>query len=294
MRIPIIAGNWKMNKTIAEAVALVEAIKGPLAEIRGVDKVVCPTAVCLPAVRETIGTAKIGLGAQNMYFEESGAYTGEIAPNMIEGLCEYVIIGHSERRGYFGETVEMVSFGGIKGGSKYLTVKAYLKYVELLAHKRKDIFSNISGKLVKKKTDLADYLYDLHDYMRTAGFIRFEVSLNSRFLTQNGLRYLGACTMKQLELIYHERAKELVREIDVEALDSLRPITRAIYYSWKSGEDIRSMYSKSQFYKYRKELRAVGVDIAMPYSEKSSPVNVRTITIRPAVMPDFYNLPKVA
>ena len=109
MRTPIIAGNWKMNKTITEAVQLVEAMKDPLAGIRGVDKVVCPTAVCLSAVRETIGKAEIGLGAQNMYFQESGAYTGEIAPNMIEGLCEYVIIGHSERRGYFGETDEMVN-----------------------------------------------------------------------------------------------------------------------------------------------------------------------------------------
>ena len=109
MRTPIIAGNWKMNKTIAKAVQLVEAMKSPLADIRGVDKVVCPTAVCLSAVREAIGKAEIGLGAQNMYFEESGAYTGEIAPNMIEGLCEYVIIGHSERRGHFGETDEMVN-----------------------------------------------------------------------------------------------------------------------------------------------------------------------------------------
>ncbi|HUT17926.1 MAG TPA: triose-phosphate isomerase [Anaerolineae bacterium] len=109
MRIPIIAGNWKMHKTIPEAVALVAALKAPLAEIEGVDKVVCPTAVCLSAVRAAIGDAPIGLGAQNVHFEEEGAYTGEIAPRMLEGLCEYVIIGHSERRGYFDETDEMVN-----------------------------------------------------------------------------------------------------------------------------------------------------------------------------------------
>jgi triosephosphate isomerase len=109
MRIPIIAGNWKMNKTIAAATALVEAMKGPLAKIEGVEKVVCPPFVCLPAVKQTVGDTEIGIGAQNMYFEESGAYTGEIAPNMLEGLCQYVIIGHSERRGYFGETDESVN-----------------------------------------------------------------------------------------------------------------------------------------------------------------------------------------
>jgi triosephosphate isomerase len=109
MRTPIIAGNWKMNKTSDEAVELVEALKEPLAAVEGVDKVVCPTFVCLPAVKAAIGDAEIGLGAQNMYFEESGAYTGEIAPGMLQGLCQYVILGHSERRAYFGETDEGVN-----------------------------------------------------------------------------------------------------------------------------------------------------------------------------------------
>jgi len=109
MRTPVIAGNWKMNKTIDEAVELVEALKGPLASVDGVDKIVCPTFVCLPAVKAAIGDAEIGLGAQNMYYEESGAYTGEIAPGMLQGLCQYVILGHSERRAYFGETDEGVN-----------------------------------------------------------------------------------------------------------------------------------------------------------------------------------------
>jgi triosephosphate isomerase len=108
VRTPIIAGNWKMNKTIPEAVALVTALRTPLAEVEGVEKVVCPTAVCLSAVRAAIGDAAIGLGAQNVYFEDEGAYTGEVSPRMLAGLCEYVIIGHSERRGYFDETDDMV------------------------------------------------------------------------------------------------------------------------------------------------------------------------------------------
>ena len=109
MRKPIIAGNWKMNKTIDEAVELVKAIKDPLSKIEGVEKVVCPTFVCLSSVKEVIGDAAIGLGAQNVYHAENGAYTGEIAPNMLKGLCQYVIIGHSERRQYFGETDQGVN-----------------------------------------------------------------------------------------------------------------------------------------------------------------------------------------
>jgi triosephosphate isomerase (TIM) len=109
MRIPIVAGNWKMNKTIAEAVELAQALKGPLAGIRGVERVICPPFVCLSGVRQAIADTDIGLGAQNMYFEEKGAFTGEVAPGMLEGLCQYVIIGHSERRQYFGETDEGVN-----------------------------------------------------------------------------------------------------------------------------------------------------------------------------------------
>jgi len=104
MRTPIIAGNWKMNKTIAEAVALVKEITPQLAAIPGVEKVVCPPFTALSAVKEAIGEAEIGLGAQNMYWQESGAFTGEVSPLMLAGLCQYVILGHSERRQFFGET----------------------------------------------------------------------------------------------------------------------------------------------------------------------------------------------
>jgi len=109
MRIPVIAGNWKMNTTVAEAVSLVKAMKGGLESIKGVEKVVCPPFVSLVSVEEVLKGSSVKLGAQNMYFEEKGAYTGEVAPGMIAGLCQYVILGHSERRGYFGETDEMVN-----------------------------------------------------------------------------------------------------------------------------------------------------------------------------------------
>ena len=109
MRVPMITGNWKMNTTVTEAVALVNEMRRELDEIDNVDKVICPPFVSLATVRELIKESSIKLGAQNIYFEEKGAYTGEISPLMLADLCEFVIIGHSERRQYFNETGEMIN-----------------------------------------------------------------------------------------------------------------------------------------------------------------------------------------
>lgn len=109
MRTPIIAGNWKMHKTVAEAVDLTKGVRQGVADVKGADVALCPPFTALSAVREAIGPAKIGLGAQNMYFEEQGAFTGEVSPLMLVELCQYVILGHSERRQYFGETDEGVN-----------------------------------------------------------------------------------------------------------------------------------------------------------------------------------------
>ncbi len=109
MRVPMIAGNWKMNTTVSEAIELVSEMRRKLDEIDGVDKVICPPFISLAVVKELIRGSSIRLGAQNLYFEEKGAYTGEISPLMLADLCEFVIIGHSERRQYFNETGEIVN-----------------------------------------------------------------------------------------------------------------------------------------------------------------------------------------
>ena len=109
MRTPLVAANWKMNKTVEEARTLVYAMSARLREIKGVEKVLCPPFPALLAVHALLEGSDLGLGAQNMYWEEKGAFTGEVSPLMVKELCQYVIIGHSERRAYFGETDETVN-----------------------------------------------------------------------------------------------------------------------------------------------------------------------------------------
>ena len=109
MRVPFIAGNWKMNTTVVEAEKLVCDMLDKLDRIEGVEKVLCLPFVSLVTIRELLKGSSINLGAQNMYFEPKGAYTGEISPLMLRELCEFVILGHSERRRYFGETDEIVN-----------------------------------------------------------------------------------------------------------------------------------------------------------------------------------------
>ena len=98
-----------MNKTVEEAHQLVAAMAPKLKEIAGVEKVLCPPFVSLPAILDLLKGSDIGLGAQNMFWEEKGAFTGEVSPAMVKEFCRYVILGHSERRTYFGETDETVN-----------------------------------------------------------------------------------------------------------------------------------------------------------------------------------------
>jgi triosephosphate isomerase len=98
-RIPIIAGNWKMNLgTVDEAIDLIRKLRPQIGSLKGIDIVLCPPFTVLPTLAAILKSSHIGIGAQNMHWEAKGAHTGEISPQMLAGICDYVILGHSERR----------------------------------------------------------------------------------------------------------------------------------------------------------------------------------------------------
>lgn len=148
MRTPMIAGNWKMNKTLDEAIELVKGIKGGKRD-EDVEAVLCVPFVNLTEVKKLIDGTDIKLGAQNVYWEDSGAYTGEVSPLMLKNIgVEYVIIGHSERRQYFYETDDIVN-KKVKAAINH-GLKPILCVGETLEEREKGIEQDIVGDQIKK------------------------------------------------------------------------------------------------------------------------------------------------
>jgi triosephosphate isomerase len=160
MRTPFVAGNWKMNKTVAEARALVAEMIPGLRANKGVEKVLCPPFISLFPIAALLPGTDIGLGAQNLYWESKGAFTGEIAPGMLAEFCQYVIVGHSERRTLFGETDESVrkkiAAASIAGLIPIVCVGETLKEfdagltAEVVSRQIREGFANQDAELIPK------------------------------------------------------------------------------------------------------------------------------------------------
>ena len=149
MRKPFVAGNWKMNKTVAETRDLIFKMSLKLREINGVEKVLCPPFMSLMAASALLEGAGIGLGAQNMHWEEKGAFTGEISPAMVKELCGYVILGHSERRAYFNETDQIVN-------RKLISAQAFdLTPIVCVGETLDQYESKLTREIVSRQTSLS-------------------------------------------------------------------------------------------------------------------------------------------
>ena len=160
MRGWMVAGNWKMNNAVSEAVNLSKSVKENTGGIKGGEVVLSPPFTALSSVYETIKGSHVTLAAQNMFYEEKGAYTGEVSASMIKDIgCTYVIIGHSERRKYFGETDEWVNLKAKKSLSAGL--KPIICVGETDAEREKGITEFVVGIQVKKALNGIDSMDDI-------------------------------------------------------------------------------------------------------------------------------------
>lgn len=219
MRKPIIAGNWKMHNTIEEAVKLVEELK-PLVKESESEVVVCPTFVALDAVKKAAAGSNIKVGAQNFYFEEKGAFTGEIAPRMLEALAiDYVIIGHSERRQYFNETDETVN-KKLKAAFAH-NIIPILCVGETLEEREADITGEVIGRQIK--LDLAGLAADQVEKLVIAYEPIWAIG-TGKTATADQANDTIAAIRKVVEGLY---GKKIAEEVRIQYGGSVKPSTIA-------------------------------------------------------------------
>jgi triosephosphate isomerase len=209
-RVPLVAGNWKMNKTARQAVELVEEMLPGLAKIGGVERVICPPFIALSALVERLRGTDIRLGAQHMHWEESGAFTGEISPVMVAELCTHVIAGHSERRTYFGETDQTVNARTLAGLRHGLVVIVCVG--ETLAENEAGqttgvVRRQVTGALVGVTADQADHLVIAYEPVWAIGTGRAATPSGANAVVAEAIRpaiadVLGQGPAGQMRVLY--------------------------------------------------------------------------------------------
>jgi len=210
LRQPLIVGNWKMNKTVSQAHAFVHSLKEAVAEVNNVEIVICPPFTALFSLKQVLKGSNIFLGAQNMYYYEKGAFTGEISPLMLQEVgCRYVILGHSERRAYFGEEDTLIN----------LKVKAVLRtgltpiicigeqLAEREAGKTKEVIQKqLVGSLAGLETELYSKVVIAYEPVWAIGTgqnaTAFEAQEVSNFIRQLLANNTGASRAEKIRLLY--------------------------------------------------------------------------------------------
>lgn len=202
-RMPFIAGNWKMNTTMEEAKQLVVQMLPDLDKVNGVEKAICPPFVSLAMAKDLTKSSSVKLGAQNIYSEEKGAYTGEISPLMLAGVCEYVIIGHSERRQYFQEDGKLIN-KKVKAA-----IKAGLKPILCVGEKLEENETGKTIEVVGKQLDEA-----LIDIKNADGLV---VAYEPIWAIGTGRAATGKQSNETIRLI-RSKVAELIDEVTAEQL----------------------------------------------------------------------------
>ena len=207
MRKPIIIGNWKMNKTAEQATLLVADLLSELQIVKSVDCVVCPPFTALMVVSQMVNNTGIGVGAQDMYWESAGAFTGEIAPQMIKEFCQYVILGHSERRTLLGETDDMVN-RKVKAA-----IANSLIPIVCVGEKAEENESGLTEKVVERqiKKNLEGVTKDKLDSIIIAYEPVWAIGTGRAATKDDAQRVIGSIIRKLLISIYGDESAQRVR-----------------------------------------------------------------------------------